>query len=123
MAGSARRSPGERRSSAPTAGPTPAGPARFGDRGGGERRRRVAGERDVVEAGDGKLAGHRDAKNTQLPNGHNRQTPSLPISLPGNGSLLAAVALMAAGWEGGPPAPGFPTEGWDVRHEGLHPSP
>jgi hypothetical protein len=63
------------------------------------------------------------AKNTHLPNGHNRQTPSLPIYLPGNGGLLAAVALMAAGWDGGPAAPGFPTEGWVVRHEGLHPSP
>lgn len=63
------------------------------------------------------------AKNTHLPNGHNRQTPSLPIYLPGNGGLLAAVALMAAGWDGGPPTPGFPTDGWHVRHEGLTPSP
>ena len=62
-------------------------------------------------------------KNTHLPNGHNRQTPSLPIYLPGNGGLLAAVALMAAGWEGGPPTPGFPARGWRVRYEGLHPSP
>lgn len=63
-------------------------------------------------------------KNTMLPNGHNRQTDSLPIYLPGNGGLLAAVALMAAGWDDGPTrhAPGFPA-GWDVRWEGLVQAP
>jgi hypothetical protein len=60
-------------------------------------------------------------KNDFLPNGHNRQTPSLPVYLPGNGGLLAAVALMAAGWDGAD-APGFPHD-WTVRHEGLHRSP
>lgn len=49
--------------------------------------------------------------------------PQLPLYLPGNGGLLFAVALMAAGWQGAPPthAPGFPTsaKGWVVRHEGL----
>ena len=42
--------------------------------------------------------------------------------LPGNGGLLWAVALMAAGWEDAPdsPAPGFPDNGsWVVRWEGL----
>jgi hypothetical protein len=66
------------------------------------------------------------AKNTYLPNGHNRQTPYLPIYLPGNGGLLAAVALMAAGWDGDGTrnAPGFPADGtWSVRHEGLHRMP
>ena len=43
---------------------------------------------------------------------------------PGAGSLLMAVAFMAAGWDGAPTnvtAPGFPSpaEGWDVRFEGL----
>jgi hypothetical protein len=41
---------------------------------------------------------------------------------PGNGGLLYAVAMMAAGWDGGPDkhAPGFPDDGsWVVRHEGL----
>jgi hypothetical protein len=63
-------------------------------------------------------------KNTYLPNGHNRQHDTLPVYLPGNGGLLAAVALMAAGWEGSGHTPGFPDDGtWTVRHEGLVPSP
>ncbi|MGA8788874.1 MAG: hypothetical protein WB535_07990, partial [Paenarthrobacter sp.] len=59
-------------------------------------------------------------KNTVLANGHNRQTDSLPLYLPGNGGLLAAVALMAAGWDNGPErhAPGFPAD-WTVAWEGL----
>ena len=59
-------------------------------------------------------------KNDYLPNGHNFQTPALPIYLPGNGGLLNAVALMAGGWDGGPtrPAPGFP-ESWKVAVEGF----
>ena len=63
-------------------------------------------------------------KNTVLPNGHNRQTDSLPLYLPGNGGLLAAVALMAAGWDNGPDrhAPGFPP-GWTVAWEGLVAAP
>lgn len=64
------------------------------------------------------------AKNRYLPNGHNFQMlPQLPLYLPGNGGLLFAVALMAAGWKGAPAthAPGFPSsqQGWVVRHEGL----
>ncbi|WP_035812919.1 hypothetical protein [Jiangella gansuensis] len=65
-------------------------------------------------------------KNEFLPNGHNRQTASLPLYLPGNGGLLAAVALMAAGWDGAPAgaAPGFPDDGrWTVEAEGLVPAP
>lgn len=61
-------------------------------------------------------------KNTYRPNGHNYQAARLPCYLPGNGGLLAAVAMMAAGWDGAPdrPAPGFPRDGqWVVRHEGL----
>jgi hypothetical protein len=66
------------------------------------------------------------AKNRHLPNGHNFQTGSLPLYLPGNGGLLAAVALMAGGWDGagGGSAPGFPQDGsWTVRHEGFVRSP
>lgn len=62
------------------------------------------------------------AKNQYLPNGHNYQTTDLPLYLPGNGGLLTAVAMMAAGWEGAPErhAPGFPDNGqWTVRHEGI----
>jgi len=62
-------------------------------------------------------------KNEYLPNGHNCQRPNLPLYLPGNGGLLAAVALMAGGWQGGPKshAPGFPRDAWTVRSEGLLP--
>ena len=65
-----------------------------------------------------------EGKNAVLANGHNRQTASLPLYLPGNGGLLAAVALMAGGWDGGPErtAPGFP-DGWDVRVEGMFAAP
>ena len=65
-------------------------------------------------------------KNVYLANGHNYQSARLPLYLPGNGGLLAAVAMMAAGWDGCPegPAPGFPKDGkWNVRFEGLRPMP
>jgi hypothetical protein len=52
-------------------------------------------------------------KNTWLPNGHNWQRPNLPVYLPGNGGLLAAVAMMSAAWNG------FPKSKWRVRWEGL----
>ncbi|NMI03677.1 glycoside hydrolase family 65 [Paenibacillus sp. SZ31] len=63
-------------------------------------------------------------KNTYLPNGHNYQRAGLWAYLPGNGGLLTAVAMMAAGWTGaGEQAnPGFPRDGsWTVKWEGLHP--
>ncbi len=62
-------------------------------------------------------------KNRYLPNGHNWQRPNLPCYLPGNGGLLYAIAMMAAGWRDGPRgnAPGFPQDGsWVVRWENLH---
>jgi len=58
--------------------------------------------------------------------GHNYQRPRLTIYLPGNGGLLYAAAMMAAGWDGAPnkPAPGFPDNGqWQVRYEGLRRAP
>lgn len=61
-------------------------------------------------------------KNKYSANGHNYQRPNLPLYLPGNGGLLYAIALMAAGWKGGPKthAPGFPQDGsWTVRVEGF----
>ncbi|MDB4889614.1 MAG: hypothetical protein JWL61_1469, partial [Gemmatimonadetes bacterium] len=60
-------------------------------------------------------------KNRYHPNGHNYQRPGLTIYLPGNGGLLSAVAMMAAGWDGAlkQHAPGFPRTGWTVRAERL----
>lgn len=64
-------------------------------------------------------------KNTYLVNGHNYQDKRLRLYLPGNGGLLAAVAMMAAGWDGNTVGnPGFPKDGkWDVRWEGLRVMP
>jgi hypothetical protein len=60
-------------------------------------------------------------KNRYLANGHNYQSARLPLYLPGNGGLLTAVAMMAAGWDGcDRPRPGFPDNGkWNIRWEGL----
>ncbi len=60
-------------------------------------------------------------KNTYLVNGHNYQDKRLRLYLPGNGALLTAVAMMAAGWDGEQrPNPGFPASGqWKVKWEGL----
>jgi hypothetical protein len=60
-------------------------------------------------------------KNTYLVNGHNYQDKRLRLYLPGNGGLLAATALMAAGWQGcTQESPGFPKDGrWNVRWENL----
>ena len=60
-------------------------------------------------------------KNAYGPNGHNRQADrrDLPLYLPGNGSLLLAAALLAAGGEDC--APAFEAAGWNVRCEGIHP--
>ncbi len=59
--------------------------------------------------------------NTYLNNGHNYQDKRLTIYLPGNGGLLAAVALMCAGYDGcTEPNPGIPKNGqWTVKWEGL----
>ncbi|MDR1816583.1 MAG: hypothetical protein LBR07_00005, partial [Puniceicoccales bacterium] len=45
--------------------------------------------------------------------------------LPGNGGVLYAVAMLAAGWNGAPArhAPGFPANGkWKVRFENIKPA-
>lgn len=65
------------------------------------------------------------AKNTYAVNGHNSQADrdDLPLYLPGNGGLLLAAGMMAAGWDGdgGVSAPGFPRDGsWTVEAEGLN---
>jgi len=63
--------------------------------------------------------------NTYLPNGHNFQDKRLTIYLPGNGGLLAAIALMCAGSDDNKiENPGFPKNGkWNVKWEGLKPQP
>jgi len=65
-------------------------------------------------------------KNQYRPNGHNHRRPGLTIYLPGNGGPLAAVVVMAAGWDGAPEgqAPGFPAGGTgQARWEGLRRMP
>src|SRR5258706_15400783 len=59
--------------------------------------------------------------NTYLNNGHNYQDERLTIYLPGNGGLLAAIAIMCAGYEGNKAVnPGIPKDGkWKVKWEGL----
>jgi hypothetical protein len=64
--------------------------------------------------------------NAYAANGHCPQRGDLPVYLPANGALLAAVAMMAVGWDGAATrdAPGFPQDGsWVVRSEGLRPLP
>jgi len=76
---------------------------------------RIAVEALLREAGD---------RNRYDPRGVNTGGPC-PY-LPGNGGLLYAVAMMAAGWDGAPDrhAPGFPDDGsWVVRWEGLRRAP
>ncbi len=59
--------------------------------------------------------------NTYLVNGHNYQDKRLTLYMPGNGSLLAAVALMCAGYDGNKiKNPGIPKNGqWTVKWEGF----
>ncbi|MBM6992902.1 MAG: glycoside hydrolase N-terminal domain-containing protein [Prevotella sp.] len=66
----------------------------------------------------------KEQKNTYLISGHNYQDGRLRVYMPGNGGLLTAVAMMAAGWDGCTLGknPGFPKD-WDVRWEGLFPMP
>jgi hypothetical protein len=61
-------------------------------------------------------------KNTYLLNGHNYHQNGL-FCLSGNGGLLAAVAMMAAGWDGSEGnAPGFP-KSWNVKYENMSKMP
>lgn len=64
-------------------------------------------------------------KNTYLTDGHNYQDDRLRLYLPGNGGLLAAVALMCAGYDGCTRInPGIPRNGkWKVKWEGLRRMP
>ncbi|BET68829.1 hypothetical protein ASA1KI_37470 [Opitutales bacterium ASA1] len=58
-----------------------------------------------------------------IPEGQRRR--EIATYLPANGSLLAAVAVMAAGWDGASgDHPGFPKDdAWKVRSEGIRPLP
>ncbi|RAK06900.1 hypothetical protein C8C77_12040 [Halanaerobium saccharolyticum] len=61
-------------------------------------------------------------KNTYLFNGHNRQgsKKDLPLYLPGNGALLLAAGMMAAGWDdSGLESTAFPEE-WQVEYESIN---
>ncbi|MDR2482848.1 MAG: hypothetical protein LBD08_04365 [Treponema sp.] len=59
-------------------------------------------------------------KNTYMPNGHNRMVGdnALPLYLPGNGGLLLAAAMLAAGY-GGKTGPLFP-KGFEALAEGIN---
>jgi protein-glucosylgalactosylhydroxylysine glucosidase len=66
-----------------------------------------------------------ETKNFYWSNGHDYETPSLPVYLPGNGGLLSAVAMMAGGFmdgEGKPVEVGFP-KSWRAAVEGFKPYP
>ena len=62
-------------------------------------------------------------KNDYVRSGNNRQIlrKDLPLYLPGNGSLLLAIALMVAGYDGcKTKSPGFPDDGsWVVEYENI----
>jgi hypothetical protein len=62
--------------------------------------------------------------NTYLANGHNYQDSRLRLYMPGNGGLLAAIAMMCAGWDGCKEInPGIPKNGWRIKWEGLRKMP
>jgi hypothetical protein len=67
------------------------------------------------------------AKNSYVESGNNfqRLRNDLPLYLPGNGSLLLAVAMMTAGYaSSNKKAPGIPEDGsWKVEFEGMKPFP
>ena len=67
---------------------------------------------------------HPSPRNQYAANGFT--TGSHAPYFPSNGGLLAAIAMMAAGWDGAPErhAPGFPDDGsWVVKWEGLKKAP
>ncbi len=83
---------------------------------------RLGRPRDAVDI----LLFTKGPNNAYTASGHCPQRGDLPVYLPANGALLAAVAMMAAGWDDAPTkdAPGFPKDGsWTVRSEGLRPLP
>ena len=85
----------------------------------------------AVRLGDAKTAIEillKDApKNSYVASGNNFQKlrTDLPLYLPGNGSLLLAIPIMAAGYKGCmEKLPGFPKDGmWTVEYESILPFP
>ena len=83
----------------------------------------------ALRLGDGETALNQllcdTLKNTYVSSGNNRQgnRSDLPLYLPGNGSLLLACAMLAAGWEEcSQTTPGFsPASGWRAKWEGILP--
>ncbi|TWI62634.1 hypothetical protein IP91_04156 [Pseudoduganella lurida] len=85
----------------------------------------TAARLDAPDLAVGVLLKSDGPNNSYTQAGHNPNT-KLPVYLPGNGALLAAVGMMAGGWDGGPdrPTPGFPADGsWTVRAEGFRKLP
>jgi hypothetical protein len=84
----------------------------------------TAARLDAPELAVGVLLKSDGPNNGYTAAGHN-PNKGLPVYLPGNGALLAAVAMMAGGWDGAPRAtPGFPADGsWVVKAEGFKPLP
>jgi len=65
-------------------------------------------------------------KNSYVISGNNYQKgrDDLPVYLPGNGSLLLALAMMTAGCGDAGDTPGFPKNGmWDIEYEKINPLP
>jgi len=65
-------------------------------------------------------------KNSYVTSGNNYQKgrDDLPLYLPGNGSLLLALAMMLAGYGNNRAMPGFPRNGmWNIKYEGISPLP
>ena len=60
-------------------------------------------------------------KNTYLVNGHNKQgeREDLPLYLPGNGALLLAVGMMAAGWDNSSFEGHLFPEDWQLEFESI----
>src|SRR5699024_9937205 len=54
--------------------------------------------------------------------GHFPQRRGRPPNVPANGAALLPLALVSAGWDGGPAAPGLPAA-WPARWEGLRRPP
>lgn len=65
--------------------------------------------------------------NNYVKSGHNVQIKreDLPVYLPGNGSLMLAIAMMTAGFSGCDEVnPGFPKDGnWTIEYEDIKPFP